>query len=124
METVYIKFELHQKGFHSEKESSFIRSLKQTTTNLLSRVFPVANPDFESRIEDVRYWLVECDKESGIPQREVGLNENGQVILKMPFKDNYGYWTDNNLLLDDFIERFNASNITSKEFEQHWSTFQ
>lgn len=25
-----------------------------------------------------------------------------QVILKMPFKNNYGYWIDNNLVLNDF----------------------
>jgi hypothetical protein len=124
MKTVCIKFELPQRGFQSKDEPSFIRSLKHATTTFLSQVFPVANPDFENRIKDVRYWLVECDKESGIPQREIGIDENEQVILKMPFNDNYGYWTDNNLLLEDFILRFNASRITSNEFEQHWSMFQ
>src|SRR5690349_16007410 len=103
MERTYIQFQMSQKSLNKEEESLFSRSIKNVTVSVLSRVFPVANPDFESKIEEVQHWLVECNTESGIPLREVGLNANGQVILKMPFKDNYGYWTDNNLLLDDFI---------------------
>jgi len=38
----------------------------------------------------------------------------------LPFKNNYGYWTDNNLLLNDFKELFNTSEISKEIFEQHW----
>ncbi|HEY4151607.1 MAG TPA: hypothetical protein VGM41_21860 [Chitinophagaceae bacterium] len=88
--------------------------------NLLSKLIPGANPDFEEDIEKVKYWLLECDIESGIPQREIGVDEQGRVLMKMPWKDNYGYRTDNNLLLTGFKEHFNVSEITKDSFERAW----
>ncbi|MBK7855619.1 MAG: hypothetical protein IPJ79_12595 [Bacteroidetes bacterium] len=41
----------------------------------------------------------------------------------MPYKDNYGYWTDNNLLLHDFKEHFVVSEINKDSFEQSWELF-
>ncbi len=43
--------------------------------------------------------------------------------MKMPYNDNYGYWTDNNLVLNDFKEQFKASDITKEAFEQQWILF-
>jgi hypothetical protein len=43
--------------------------------------------------------------------------------MKMPLKDNYGYWSDNNLLLDNFKEHFKVSEITKEAFEQQWTLF-
>jgi len=51
------------------------------------------------------------------------LDNEGRVILKMPFKDNYGYWTDNNLLLNDFKEHFVVFEISRNSFEQNWELF-
>jgi hypothetical protein len=89
----------------------------------LTSIIPKANPDFDYKIDLVENWLVELDCETGIPEREIGIDKNGQVILKMPFKNNYGYWTDNNLLLKDFKEHFTTSEISKESFENHWLIF-
>lgn len=123
METVYIQFQTPKSAAKAETENSFKRSIKNFTTNILTKIFPVANPNFEKKINDVEYWLVECDKVSGIPQREIGLDQKGRVIMKMPYNDNYGYWTDNNLLLDDFKGHFEVSVITKEAFDQQWTSF-
>lgn len=115
MEAVYIQFQAPR--------STTKHSMKNWAAGVLSKIFPTANPDFESKMEEVEYWLVECDRASGVPQREIGLNHASRVIMKMPFKDNYGYWTDNNLLLDDFKKQFNASAITKEAFERQWTLF-
>ena len=91
--------------------------------SILKSVLPVANPDFDDKIDSVEYWLVECDGISGIADREIGLDQQGRAIVKMPFKANCGYWTDNNLLFNDFKKRFNTSMISKEVFEQHWTQF-
>jgi hypothetical protein len=96
---------------------------KKTLVSILSKIIPIANPDFESKIPDVKCWLVECDSLTGIPEREIGLDKEGQVILKMPHKNNYGFWTDNNLLLNDFKEHFVTAEISKASFEQQWDLF-
>jgi len=90
---------------------------------VLTRIIPKANPDFEDKINEVDYWLVEYNSETGFPEREIGLDIEGQVLLKMPHKNNYGYWTDNNLLLNDFKEHFNVSEISKEKFEESWDFF-
>lgn len=123
METVYIQFSLPETETTSISEGYTKHVLKKFVKNALKIFFPVANPDFESKINEVKHWLVECDKTSGIPQREIGLDQQEQVIVKMPFKKNYGYWIDNNLLLDGFKDEFNAFEITKETFEQKWILF-
>jgi hypothetical protein len=46
----------------------------------------MANPDFDDIIQHVKYWLIECNTETGIPDREIGLDKDNLVILKMPYK--------------------------------------
>jgi hypothetical protein len=41
----------------------------------------------------------------------------------MPFENNYGYWTDNNLLLNDFKESFIVFEITKISFDVKWKLF-
>lgn len=123
METAYIQFQAPKSATKAKTENSLKRSIKNFTTNILTKVLPVANRDFENKIDNVEYWLLECDKLNGIPQREIGLDKQGRVIMKMPFDDNCGYWTDNNLLLDDFKEQFKAFDITKDAFEQQWTMF-
>jgi hypothetical protein len=123
MDTEYIQFEAPGNPIEAKDKSAFKRSIKNFGINVLTKVFPVANPDFEEKIDDVKYWLVECDKTSGIPEREIGLDKSGQVIMKMPFENNVGYWTDNNMLLWQFKERFEVSEVTKETFEQQWSSF-
>ena len=115
METAYIKFEAPR---GTKVKATFKTFIKKT----IERALPVANPDYGNAIDDVRYWLVECDYVSGIPQREIGLDSKGEAIMKMPYNSNYGYWIDNNLLLDDFKRHFEVSEITREFFEQHWAS--
>lgn len=78
-----------------------------------------ANSDYDIKINDVKIWLIEFD-ENDVPIREIGLDENNEAILKMPYEKNYGFWTDNELLYDDFINRFSAVSIDSITFESKW----
>jgi len=106
MTTTYIQFDAPRSNSQTTKDGLIKSSLKKLLVGVLTTIIPKANPDFEDKIDEVKYWLVECDNESGIPEREIGLDKEGRVILKMPYKDNYGYWTDNNLLLKDFKRTF------------------
>ena len=120
---IYIKFEAPNVAQLTQANRGLKRSLKLFFTKLLSTVLPKANPDFDHKIAGVRYWLVELDFATGIPQREIGLDKNAQVLLKMPFEDNYGYWTDNNLILTDFEACFNTSKIDETTFIKYWEAF-
>lgn len=53
--------------------------------------------------------------------RKIGIDKKGNVILKMAFKNEYGYWTDNNLILNDFVNEFNAIEIERKD-KSEWLT--
>ncbi len=120
MKTTYIQFDAPKSESQATKKGQIKNLLKKALIAILTKIIPKANPDFEDKIDEVQHWLVECDIETGIPEREIGLDKEGRVILKMPYKDNYGYWTDNNLLLNDFKEHFVVSEINKDRFEQNW----
>lgn len=117
---IYIKFKIPKTISENKKEGVFEKYFFNIVSYIFRKITPKANPDFENQIDNVEYWLLECGKENGIPEREIGIKKNGIAIVKMPFKDNYGYWTDNNLKLNDFIEKFKATEIEKKEFEFNW----
>ncbi|HMC01613.1 MAG TPA: hypothetical protein VKN14_11315 [Flavobacteriaceae bacterium] len=119
----YIQFENPKTGQDSKVDGITKRALKKAIIGVLSTIIPKANPDFDDKIDFVKNWLVELDIDTGIPEREIGLDKNGQVILKMPFENNYGYWTDNNLLLEDFKKLFFTSEISNVDFEKYWNSF-
>jgi hypothetical protein len=123
MKTIYIRFDAPQRKSETAKVGLIKSVLKKTLISVLTTIIPKANPDFEEKIENVKYWLVELESETGIPQREIGIDAGNKVIMIMPYKNNYGYWTDNNLLLDDFKEHFNVSEISKENFEQLWEIF-
>jgi hypothetical protein len=108
MKTRYIQFE--------EPESEIPK--KGWLVRILTKILPPANPDFEDKIFEVRHWLLELDSETGIPVREIGLDKEGQVIVKMPFKKNYGYWTDSNISFDESAWQ---SNLSKETFEENWA---
>ena len=116
----YIKFKIPENTTEIEKENLIVKYFFIALGFLLKFIIPKGNPDFDNQIDNVEYQLLECEIESGIPEREIGIDKNGTVIVKMPFKDNYGYWTDNNLIFNDFIEKFKATEIEKKEFEFNW----
>lgn len=120
--TRYIKFEMPKSPDTTHKSSSaFKLFLLKSFVNVLKVVIPQANPDYEQRIDDVKYWLLEFDDENPYPVREVGLDENEQSIVKMPYKKNYGYWTDNELKLEDFKKSFNTEAIEKDYFIEKWN---
>ena len=121
METTYILFELPESENQISSHGLLRRSLKKAIKEILTTVIPKANPDYENEIDKVKTWLIELDTETGIPQREIGLNNSGKPILRMPFQDNYGYWTDNNLLLADFKKHFQVREIDKSMFEVKWN---
>jgi hypothetical protein len=89
MKTTYIQFDAPKNDSHSAKDGLIKSSLKKALVGILTKIIPKANPDFDDKIDEVQYWLVECDNETGTPEREIGLDKEGRVILKMPFNDNY-----------------------------------
>jgi hypothetical protein len=103
MQSIFIQFQVprHQSGII--QETSFTRVTKKIISSVLGKIIPAANPDFDNKIDEVKTWLVECDSENGIPQREVGLEENGMTIVKMPFK-----------------RLFKVQLITHEIFEKKW----
>lgn len=94
--------------------------MQQLIASVLSAAIPKANPDFDSKIGNVRFWLLEFNDKTSQPVREIGLDESGTAIIKMPYKNNYGYWTDNNMLFEDFQERFQTAIISRSDFEKVW----
>lgn len=121
MAMTYIQFDEPINPIEASKEGAVKRTLKKVFIGIIEKVIPKANPDFESKIASVVRWMLELETETGIPQREIGIDKEGEVIMIMPFKNNYGYWTDNNLLLNDFITRFNAAEISIETFERLWN---
>lgn len=122
--TTYIQFKVPKYEQNSQPQGVLKRNIKKAIIRIVSLVIPKANPDFEKKIDKVETWLVELDNESGIPEREIGMDKDGRIIVKMPFKNNYGYWTENNLILPDFKEHFDTTEIGQDSFENYWNLFE
>jgi hypothetical protein len=121
METTYIQFEVPKNEKQTATDGKVKKSLKKAVIGILTSVILKANPDYDKEIDKVKSWLIELETETGIPKREIGLNNLGEPILKMPYKNNYGYWTDNNLLLGDFKKHFQVGEIDKATFETKWN---
>lgn len=122
--TSYIQFKIPKSEQKVQADGIGKRNFKKALIGILSAIIPKANPDFENKINLVEKWIIELDNETGIPEREIGMDKAGRIIVKMPFKNNYGYWTDNNLLLADFKSHFKNSEISRDTFENYWSLFE
>ena len=90
---------------------------------LLRRILPAANPDFEDLFEEVITWYVEYDIVSKYTNREVGLGEDGTTLTIAPYRNNMGLWTDEDLNLDDYKQRLQATPITAAQFEEKWQSY-
>ena len=117
MKKTYLKIDFDE-SIEPEKSNLFHTLLEK----FLSTIIPKANPDFDNQIQTTNIWLIEFN-EGGIPEREIGLNNDVKTIMIMPWKDNYGYWTDNNFHLQDFMNGFKYGNIENEYFEQRWNQF-
>ena len=119
MSNTYIKFRYPDSKVKKVPENIGKRLAKV----VLESIVPIANPDFEKKIDKVAFWLIEFENDSYYPNREIGLDSSGKTIMIMPWEKNYGYWTDNNLVIENFRSHFKAIDITREEFEKYWSSF-
>jgi len=87
---------------------------------ILTFFIPKANPDYDEKIGIVEFWLLEFESKESLPVREIGLTPFGDAILKIPYKENYGYWTDNNIKYPFFTKNFPCEVITAEYFESQW----
>lgn len=119
MSNTYIKFRYPDSTVKKVPENIGKRLVKV----VLESIAPIANPDFDKKIDMVATWLIEFENDSYYPNREVGLDSSGKTIMIMPWEKNYGYWTDNNLVIGNFRSHFETFDITREEFEKYWSSF-
>ena len=119
MSNTYIKFKYPDSKVKKVPENIGKRLAKV----VLESIVPIANPDFEKTIDKVALWLIEFENDSYYPNREIGLDSSGKTIMIMPWEKNYGYWTDNNLVIENFRTNFETININKEEFEKYWNSF-
>lgn len=87
---------------------------------LLSHFVPMANPTLEENLGYVKEWYLEYDDVEEYTNREVGVAENGLVVFKAPFEENWGYWCDNDMTMDDY-RNLNIHAISKEAFEKFWN---
>jgi len=101
----------------SDEDSGRIAIL---VADVLHRILPSANPDFDDFIYDrVVAFHVELDSD-GSPERELGIDSGGQVVFIAPWRENLG------VILDIFDEPFEASKyeqISAEQFQREWESF-
>lgn len=100
------------------KKERFIQAVVRFVLEL---IIAKGNPDYESKIDLVVYWLLEFKDELSTPEREIGLTSDSDVIVKMPYNKNQGYWVDNNLTIDDFRKSFEVVETTKEYFDDKWN---
>jgi hypothetical protein len=122
--TTYIEYEFPKSEQKVQIDGKVKRNIKKIFSGIFSIIIPKANPDFEDKISLVEKWIIELDNKTGIPQREIGMDKSGRIIVKMPYKRNYGFWTDSNLVFTDFKNEFDTSEITKETFENYWNLFE
>jgi len=119
MSNTYIKFRYPDSKVKKVPENIGKRLAKV----VLESIAPITNPDFKKKIDKVVFWLIEFENDSYYPNREIGLDSSGKTIMIMPWEKNYGYWTDNNLVIENFRTNFETININKEEFEKYWNSF-
>ena len=127
MGLIYIRFKTDKVVPDSEQQGSerwLTRSIENILIKVTSSIVPKANPDFDGKIQDVRQWILEVDDDEGIPEREIGLDDKGNVMMIMPWKDNYGFWTDSNVHVDELAKSHEMQFLDRQEFENLWNDFE
>ncbi|PQL93962.1 hypothetical protein [Apibacter adventoris] len=74
----------------------------------------------------VTYWLLEFEYNDwnykNEVKREIGLNENGRIIVRLPNKKNeLGFWADEDVDYLYFINHFKHVKISREYFEEKWN---
>lgn len=96
--------------------------LEDFIVKVLEALIPVGNPDFEEQLNKVERWVVEFDKEEEDTLREIGYDSKGNVSVVLPYKDNLGYWSNNNLTLEEYY-KIDAKEVSAEEFQKDWDSF-
>ena len=117
---LYFKFIESEKISSTEKDGIFWIVLSK----ILSLFIPKSNPDFDKQIDLANEWYIEYNDTENYIEREIGLDEKRTVILKMPYKKNYGFWLDTDLEISYFYARFKAETISEDEFLKKWNEFE
>ena len=120
---VYIRFYDPKSEKPVPRETLALKAVKKAIIKILTLIIPKANPDFEDLLYKVEYWKIEFNKEENNTSREIGFDNKGNSLVAMPLGDNYGYWSDNQLNLEDY-EKFHPTIITEDEFESDWNAFE
>ena len=94
--------------------------LEKIIDRLLSHFVPMANPTLEENFDYVKEWYLEYDDVEEYTNREVGVAENGLVVFKAPFEENWGYWCYNDMTTDDY-RNLNIHAISKEAFEKLWN---
>ena len=115
---VYFKF--IDPSYKAQKGVERKKGISQALSCILSFLLPHANPDFEKRYDDVHTWYIEYDEEKNFTNREVATNENGEVIVKGPYRKNLGFWTNEDLTLEQYQQRFDVVTIPHELFTKLW----
>lgn len=120
MSNTYISFDLSESDASIKPETISKRFIR----TILESPAPVSNPDFIDQFSNIVTWLIEFEDDSYFPNREIGLNSLGDPIIAMPWKSNYGYWTDSNVVLKDLSFHFHVKGITNTQFKDLWNLFE
>ena len=121
---IYLKFDGPKINKEEDESNKVKEFLANSAIRILKKMIPEANPDYDEKIDEVKVWFVEIDIETEYPNREIGIDKDGSVIMIMPDERNYGYWTDNILKEEDFKSHFETEEITEKEFNRLWEEFE
>jgi hypothetical protein len=121
---ICLKFVAPKPNKEESKPNKVKDFLVNSAIGILKKIIPEANPDYEDKIDSVKTWLVEFEEETNLPNREIGLDSQENVIMIMPDDINYGYWTDNNLKKEDFENQFDTEEIENKYFDKLWKKFE
>jgi len=90
----------------------------QDKPSLIEKFIPAANPDIGGLIKQTKYWWLEYD-ESGLPQREIGFNENKKPIVLGPVGENMGFLIDSS---DNWLNYKEQNKEVAESFESTWQS--
>jgi len=117
----YLKFD-NLKNKTTAPKNRFKKIILEVFIKVISIIIPKANLDFEHLIDKVDFWKIEFNLRENITEREIGFDNKGVSIIAMPMGNNYGFWTDNNLTMEDY-DLFKPTVIRSSEFDVDWKRF-
>ena len=104
----------YQEPIDSVAESGF---WSKWIEKVLLQIVPLASPDFHEKYEEVSLWWLELNEDEE-PQRELGFNARGEIIVAAPIGRNYGVWTDGGPRCVGFDA------IEEKRFMEAWNNFE